>query len=233
MAPHNRTSKKCPLISRQHAWIRKASPGFTLIEIVLTIVILGAVAGILVPFFTAIVHSPDPEIRERAISLGQAMMDEIMAKKWDKNTPMGGGPLITGAGETEAADGTVCTPTPYSCTGNRLYCFICQNPGYTPGTASDINPVYNAAGRVDFDAVEDYNGLDETNTFIDQNGAPATLTGYRRQVTVRYITSFSDPITQDLPTGSLVAHTDTKRVVVTITSPIGEVFNFVAVACNI
>jgi prepilin-type N-terminal cleavage/methylation domain-containing protein len=215
------------------AYTPAANRGFTLIEIVITIVILGAVAGILVPFFNAIVHSPDPVIRERAISLGQAMMDEIMAKRWDQNTPMGGGPLFTGVGETDVASGTVCTPTPYSCTGNRLYCFICRNPGYTPGTASDINPVYNAAGRVDFDAVEDYNGLDETNTFIDQNGASATLTGYRRQVTVRYIASSSDPITQDLPAGSLVAHTDTKRVVVTITSPLGEVFNFVAVACNI
>ena len=72
-----------------------ANQGFTLIEIIITIVILGAVAGILVPFFNAITHSPDPVIRERAISLGQAMMDEIMAKKWDANTPMGGGPICT------------------------------------------------------------------------------------------------------------------------------------------
>ncbi|MCX5875361.1 MAG: type II secretion system protein [Deltaproteobacteria bacterium] len=213
------------------AYTPAANRGFTLIEIVITIVILGTVAGILVPFFNAIVHSPDPVIRERAISLGQAMMDEIMAKKWDKNTPMGGGPVITN--ETLADDLTACTTPPTSCTGNRLNCFICRNPGYTPGTASDINPVYNAAGRVDFDAVDDYNGLVETNTFTDQNGQPTTLTDYKREVVVEYIPSSSDPITHDLPVGSLVAHTDTKRVVVTITSPLGEKFYFVAVACNI
>ena len=82
---------------------RQQNQGFTLIEIVITIVILGAVAGILVPFFNAIVHSPDPVIRERAISLGQSMMDEIMAKKWDENTPMGGGPICSGESTSKAA----------------------------------------------------------------------------------------------------------------------------------
>ena len=216
------------------AYRSAANRGFTLIEIVITIVILGAVSGILVPFFNAIIHSPDPVIRERAISLGQAMMDEIMAKKWDKNTPVGGGPVITG--ETVAASGTTCILEPFSCTGNRIYCFVCRNPDYAVPTASDIKAeaVYVGTGRVNFDAVDDYNGLNETNTFIDQNGKTTTLTGYQREVAVRYIPSSSDPITQDLlTTGSLVNKTDTKLVVVTITSPLGEKFYFVAVACNI
>lgn len=203
---------------------RLTSCGFTLIEIVLTIVILGAVAGIMVPFFNAIVRSPDPAIRERAISLGQAMMDEIMAKRWDENTPFGGGPLVTG--ETVAANGTTCIP----CDGNRLYCFICRNPGYVPGAA---NAVGNDDGetRIDFDDVDDYNGIDEVNNFNDQNGAAFAMPGYRREVAVRYIASAANPIDQN----TLVAAgtTDTKLVVVRITSPLGEVFNFVAVACNI
>ena len=203
---------------------RLTSYGFTLIEIVLTIVILGAVAGIMVPFFNAIVRSPDPAIRERAISLGQAMMDEIMAKRWDENTPFGGGPLVTG--ETVAANGTTCIP----CDGNRLYCFICRNPGYVPGAATAVG---NDDGetRIDFDDVDDYNGIDEDNNFNDQNGAAFAMPGYRRQVAVRYIASAVNPIDQN----TLVAGgtTDTKLVVVRITSPLGEVFNFVAVACNI
>lgn len=179
--------------------------GFTLIEIVLTIVILGAIAGILVPFFSAIVHSPDPVIRERAISLGQAMMDEIMAKKWDENTPNGGGPLNTG----ESARGTVAAT-------------LVANLGVDAGE-----------NRTTYDDVDDYRSMPaEVDNFTDQNGAGFSLPGYRRQITVDYIASPSATITPDLPIVSMNA-TDTKRVVVTITSPLGEVFNFVAVACNI
>lgn len=224
--------------SRPQTWRGKASPGFTLIEIVLTIILLGAVAGILVPFFTAITHSPDPVIRERAISLGQAMMDEIMAKRWDENTPVGGGPVVTG--ETPAASGTVCTPTPYSCTGNRLYCFVCRNPGYTPGVASSLgldagDAALDPTDRSDWDDVDDYNYLNthpEINDFTDQNWKGFSLTGYRRQVRVRYIKIDGNPIT-DATDNAGTDITDTKLVVVTITSPLGETFNFVAVACNI
>lgn len=182
-----------------------SNQGFTLIEIVITIVILGAVAGILVPFFNAIVHSPDPVIRERAISLGQAMMDEIMAKKWDESTPNGGGPLNTG----ESARGTVAA-TPVG------------NLGVDAGE-----------NRTTYDDVDDYRSMPaEVDNFTDQNGSNFSLPGYRRQVAVDYISSPSAIITQDLPVAS-VNPTDTKRVVVTIASPLGEVFNFVAVACNI
>lgn len=182
-----------------------ADQGFTLIEIVITIVILGAVAGILVPFFNAIVHSPDPVIRERAISLGQAMMDEIMAKRWDENTPNGGGPLNT----SESARGTVAAT-------------LVANLGVDAGE-----------NRTTYDDVDDYRSMPaEIDNFTDQNGSNFNLPGYRRQVAVDYIASPSATISQDLPIVS-VNTTDTKRVVVTITSPLGEVFNFVAVACNI
>ncbi|MFA7348706.1 MAG: prepilin-type N-terminal cleavage/methylation domain-containing protein [Desulfurivibrionaceae bacterium] len=194
-----------------------ANRGFTLIETVITIVILGAVAGILVPFFNAIVHSPDPVIRERAISMGQGMMDEIMAKRWDEDTPMGGGPICTGESTSKG--------TRPSLVDN------CANPGAL--TASAIGTDTGENQRADYDDVDDYNGINESSNFTDQNGAAFILTGYSRQVSVRYIPSTTNPITHDLPAGSLMNQTDTKRVVVTITSPLGEVFRFVAVACNL
>lgn len=179
----------------------RQNAGFTLIEIVITIVILGAVAGILVPFFNAIVHSPDPVIRERAISLGQAMMDEIMAKRWDENTPMGGGPLNT----AESARGTV-----------------------VPAPALGVDA---GEDRTTYDDVDDYNSMPpEIDNFTDQNNNAFNLPGYRRQVTVRYIASTANPIDENTPAAA--GTTDTKLVVVRITSPLGEIFNFVAVACN-
>lgn len=202
--------------------------GFTLIEIVITIILLGAVAGILAPFFNAIVHSPDPVIRERAISLGQAMMDEIMAKRWDENTPMGGGPICTGESPNQAIrptliDACVTAATPVASLG----------PNVVPAIET----------RIDFDDVDDYhfdptklpltpNGINETDTFIDQNGTAFSLPGYSRTVSVCYIASNTGTI-DPTPAACSATTTDTKRVVVTITSPLGETFNFVAVACNI
>jgi len=195
--------------------------GFTLIEIVITIVILGAVAGILVPFFNAITHSPDPVIREQAISLGQAMMDEIMAKKWDVNTPMGGGPICT-TGETGTGR------------GNGTYTLTCPDTSTENKNASTSLGPDGTETRIDYDDVDDYNNLVEDGTFTDPTDSAKTftMTGYKRQVKVGYIASTIDPIDQNTPftTG---ATTDTKMVVVTVTSPLGETFNFVAVACNI
>jgi len=215
--------------------------GFTLIEIVITIVILGAVAGILVPFFNAIVHSPDPEIRERAISLGQAMMDEIMAKRWDENTPMGGGPIIT---TTESANpGPACIATPCSCT-DRISRYACNNPNYTLGIIATPQPalpqahfIPEEATRQDYDDVDDYDGWHEKDSFQDPTDSTKTFSmpEYELWVSVRYIASSNatgtiDQNTTAAPEGTT---TDTKRVVITIKSPLGETFTFVAVACNI
>lgn len=193
---------------------QRHNQGFTLIEIVITIVILGAVAGILVPFFNAITHSPDPVIRERAISLGQATMDEIMAKRWDENTPMGGGPICTGESPNLGIRPTLIDA-----------CVTSATPTASFGPDG-------AEPRTDFDDVDDYNNLNEADNFTDQNGTPFALTGYSRQITVRYIPSNTDPIDQTTPAAAGI--TDTKLVVVRITSPLtGEVFNFIGVACNI
>lgn len=215
---------------------KKKAAGFTLVELVLTIVILGFSVMILIPFFSSITHSPDPVLREKAIALGQAMMDEIIAKKWDENTPVGGGPVVTG--ETPVALGTICIPDPYSCTGNRLYCFVCRNPGYIPGTASavslDTGETAGANNRPLWDDVDDYNGVSEplTGSFYDQDGAtlPGDLAGFTRSVEVDYIASNATPIdSSTLTTGTA---TDTKRIIVTVTSPLGETFSLVAVSCN-
>lgn len=203
---------------KHNAYRPAGDQGFTLIEIIITIVILGGVSLMLLPFFNAVTHGPDPVIRERAISLGQAMMDEIMAKKWDANTPMGGGPICT-TGESGTGR------------GNGTYTLTCPDTSAENKNASSSLGPDGTETRIDYDDVDDYNGLNETDTFTDQDGATTTLTGYRRQVTVRYIASNANPIDQNTPAAA--GTTDTKLVVVTVTSPLGETFYFVAVACNI
>lgn len=195
-------------------------PGFTLIELLMTIVILGFTSVILVPFFYSITKSPDPVIRERGVALGQAMMDEMLAKKWDENTPLGGGPLITG--ETPAA-------------GPRLTGYITNHPSYSAGNASTLGLDGGeiVGDRTNWDDVDDYDNLLETNNFEDQNDNPFTLKGYSRQVAVGYINSTTNPITAGTAFLAAGTTTDTKLIKVTVTTPTNERLAFVAVVCNL
>jgi MSHA pilin protein MshD len=202
--------------------------GFTLIELVLTIVLLGFVSLILIPFVQSIGHSPDPMLRQRAVALGQALMDEVLAKRWDENTPVGGGPICSGeSSDNDARDTLVddCADP-----GSRRASVIQSVSGASNPISSDGEP------RDLFDDVDDYDGFSETTTFRNQNGeVVATLAGYSRSVAVRYIPSHTDPIEAATPVGTTAGGnnaTDTKRIVVTVTSPLNETFTLVAVSCN-
>ncbi len=189
--------------------IISGSSGFTLIELVMTILILGFTSLILIPYFQSITHSPDPMLRQRAVALGQALMDEIMAKKWDENSPNGGGAI---GPTTESARGT---PVAASAIGR------------------DAGEIVNV--RSNWDDADDYDGHSNTNNFFDQDDVPFNLNGYSRQVTVTYIPSNTNPIEHSIPVGvkNAAAATDTKRVVVQVTSPTQEVFYFTALTCNL
>lgn len=190
--------------------------GFTLMELVMTIVILGTLSLILIPFFQSIARSPDPVIRQRGIALGQALMDEILSKKWDHNTPVGGGPICT----DESPDQSVRL----SLVDDGLTC-----------ASSAITGLGNEHERGAYQAVSDYDGHDEEDDFWDQNQEPFRMAGYRRQVQVRYIDSDQTPpqaINHDTPSAA-TATTDTKLIVVTIETPTGETFHFVSAVCNL
>jgi MSHA pilin protein MshD len=189
--------------------------GFTLIELIITIVIMGFAAMIITPYLTAITHGPDPVLREKALGLAQAMMDEVLTKRWDDNTANGGGPIITS--ETLVGSRGTSAATPAAATPAAL----------GPDTGET---------RAAFDDVDDYHGLaepDGSGLFHDQNGTTlaGTWAGFSRQVTVHYIASATATINATQPLSSGLS-TDSKRIVVTVTSPLGETFELVAVTCN-
>ncbi len=73
---------------------KKASQGgFTLIEVIVFIVIIAVAMGALLAVFNhSVVNSVDPAVRVKALEKGQALLDEILARKFDENTPTGGVP---------------------------------------------------------------------------------------------------------------------------------------------
>lgn len=195
--------------------------GFTLIELVITIVILGFTLMLLVPFFQAIERSSDPIIRERTASLGQALVDEILSRRWDENTMVGGGPLCTG--ESGVGRGA----TSY---GAALA--ACPDVSAQNLNASSSLGREGAETRQSYDDIDDYNSMAaETDNFTDQAGVAFTYAGYSRSVAVDYIPSNSADV--DESTASAGGTTDTKRIRVTVTNPLGEQIVFVALACNL
>lgn len=204
--------------------------GFTLIELIITIIIMGFAALIIIPYFAAVTQSPDPVLREKAIALGQAMMDEILAKRWDENTPNGGGPICTSESTNATARPSISVTCDFTGPSGTLASTIGREAGELAG----------AHQRANWDDVDDYHGLTEPlgGPFYDQTGAlpiPGTWTGFQRSVAVDYIASGTGNIDTSgaISAGSLATNaTDTKRIIVAVTSPLGETFQFVAVSCN-
>lgn len=87
--------------------------GFSLVETILTIVIISISLVVLVSAWgQSARHSGDPFWHAKAAYLGQAYLEEILTKRFDENTPVGGQPACTSttcsavlgadAGETRA-----------------------------------------------------------------------------------------------------------------------------------
>ncbi len=75
----------------------RSQSGFSLIETILVIVLLGVVvAGIAAMFLNNVSKSHEPYLRQRALAVAGAFMDEVLRKRWDDNSPLGGGCVNTG-----------------------------------------------------------------------------------------------------------------------------------------
>ena len=72
--------------------------GFTLLELIVAIVVLRLALGALLGVFNqAAINSVDPVVQIRALECAQSKMDEILARKFDENTPSGGVPACGSA----------------------------------------------------------------------------------------------------------------------------------------
>lgn len=89
---HNAAARSLQLPARQ------CQTGFTLIETIIVIVLVGAMmAGMTTLFMNNVGNSHRPYLRQKALSVANAFMDEIQRKRWNEATPLGGGCVNTGA----------------------------------------------------------------------------------------------------------------------------------------
>lgn len=72
---------------------RTFQSGITLIETIVFIVVISIALGTLLQVFNHnVVQSADPAMRIRALEQAQSLLDDILARKFDQNTPTGGAP---------------------------------------------------------------------------------------------------------------------------------------------
>lgn len=70
------------------------SLGFTLIEIIIFIVVFSlGVMGVMTIFYNTLGKTSDPTLRLQGVQTAQAVLEEIYLKKFDENTPNGGGKI--------------------------------------------------------------------------------------------------------------------------------------------
>ncbi len=176
---------------------------------VVTIVVITLGAGVLYSYIASVNRSPEPVLRQQLVALAEGMMEEIVAKRWDERTKIGGGALCT-------QEGNPACSLPFHLDAST-------NLGPEPGESY--------ADRTSLDDVDDYNGLVESDTFVDQEGRITTIQGASLQVSVCYIPSSSTTITATQPACSSQS-TNTKRIVVSISGSGGEKIELVTVRCN-
>ncbi len=74
----------------------RSQAGVTLVELVISIVIISiAMVAVLNSFSVSIGQTADPLWRNKSLKLAQLYLDEILAKNYDHNTPVGGVPEVS------------------------------------------------------------------------------------------------------------------------------------------
>ncbi len=83
--------------------------GVSLIELLFFIVVVAIASGGLIQVYNySLTHNVDPIIKVRALEAVQSKLDEILALKYDANTPTGGIPACSSTG----VGALVCNNTP-------------------------------------------------------------------------------------------------------------------------
>lgn len=136
--------------------------GFNLVELVIFIVVVAvAASAIALQYVQSASHSHEPLLRQRTLAVAGAYLDELLNKRWNESTPLGGGCVNTGSG---------------SCPSGPAPTAIGPEAGESRATYDDVDdynaivnesPPRNAQGAV----MSGYDGNWNVNVSVSQPGA--------------------------------------------------------------
>ncbi|HEY7774572.1 MAG TPA: type II secretion system protein [Marinagarivorans sp.] len=121
----------------ERAFTPRLQRGVTLVEVIVFIVVINlAFVAVMQIYGQAVVNSVDPVVRVRATELARATLDEILARRFDENSPSGGIPAC-GTAEGEACLG-IGADTDYDDVGDFNGYSDATHPNY-PVAVSVVN----------------------------------------------------------------------------------------------
>ena len=136
--------------------------GFTLVELVITIAVMSvALLGVAYSLQYSAQHGADTLWQTKTVELAQAYSDEIISKRFDELTPVGG------------------VPSCGSCSAASTF-------GRGKDDSTEVRGLLSGAATNNFDDVDDYHGLDDNPPIDAQGAVRSEYAGYRVQVTVSY-----------------------------------------------
>jgi len=94
-------------VNKQHQ-----QAGFTLVETIIVIVLVGVMmAGMTALFINNVGNSHRPYLRQKALAVSNAFIDEILRKQWNEATPLGGGCVNTASGSCATGPAVIAIGT--------------------------------------------------------------------------------------------------------------------------
>lgn len=163
--------------------------GVTLVELIVGLVITGiTLAALSVVFFSAPQRSVEPVLQIRAAELGQSLMQEILAKPYDEQTPVGGLPACSSctlaadfgadAGESRPGYDDVDDYHSY-CRSAAPYASVIDPFGVTPDDFEDFRMSVCVVYDGNFDGVAD---SDQRAKQITVDVYPPPVSGQRQRL---------------------------------------------------
>ncbi len=145
--------------------------GVTLVELIVFIVIISVALVVLLNVFAfQVTNSVDPVARVKALERGQAVLDEILSRKFAEDTPTGGVPAC---GSVDDPDG-ICA----GITSDGDFDDVGDYNGITDNTDSNY-PVSIQVAPAGADLGLGNNGRLITVTVTASNGETLTLNAYK------------------------------------------------------
>ena len=213
----------------------KSQSGLSLIEAIIFILIISiGLTGIISVYLYTTRHSADSMLSLKTVELSQSLMDEILSKGYDENTPVGGG-CVEGYANTNCGSGTNAQALVVGNFGT--------NPGETRSRFDDVDDYHNLAycgdGVTNPDPLCTAGCLPplDANRFIDQTETDikANYAGYSVCIRVSFAGNELNAVTLVPPTFNNPANVtlyDAKRIDLIIRDPLDARLTFTAYKAN-
>ena len=199
----------------------KSQNGLSLIEAIIFILILAIALGAIISVYIYTTrHSANTMLTLKTVELSQALMDEILSKAYDDNTPNGGG-CVDGYASTSCSSGTTAQ--------GLLVANFGVNAGESRERFDDIDDYHDLAYCGDGVATPDASCSGTCNAFVDETGSAVDdsgksistiYSGYSVCIKVSFAGSEMNNITTASGTKVNVNDNDAKRIDLIVRDPL-------------